>query len=57
MPRKSNVEVQHSAQKKMSQASLDALPPNKALERTFHSGLSCAGGLFSSQESPLRSAG
>ena len=33
------------------------VPPNKALNRTCHSGLSCAGGLFSSQESPLWHAG
>ena len=40
----------------MLKASLNAVPPNKALQRTFHSGLSCAGVAFSPQESPLRNA-
>ena len=41
----------------MFEASLNAQPPNKALNQTCHSGLPWAGVAFSSQESPLWHAG
>ena len=55
-PRRFKVEVQQREQDRMFQASLNAPPLNKALNRAFHSGLSCVDVAFSSQESPLRNA-
>jgi hypothetical protein len=51
--RRFKVEVQHNAKNKMSQASLHAPPPNKSLERTFHSELFSSGFAFSLPKSPL----